>query len=356
MIDIVVRHDFPGFRLDVALHLPDGGATVLFGPSGCGKTTIIAAMAGLLRPDGGQIVLSGTTLFDRTVFIPPERRRMGVVFQDARLFPHLNVAENLRYGQRRAPPGPIGFDQVVALLDIAHLLARRPHALSGGERQRIAIGRALLSQPRLLLMDEPLSGLDATRKAEILPFLIRLKTALSLPILYVTHALEEVTALADTLVLLRAGRVELAGPLQALTGQADGPLARRDDAGVVLMAEVVAHDPPRRLTRLRVGEMVLLVPLLELPPGTRLRARIPAREVILAAAAPDGISVHNILPGRVIQIAEDPARHAALVAVESGGVSLLARVTPDAVQRLGLVPGGAVLALVKSVAVDVLGT
>jgi molybdate transport system ATP-binding protein len=275
------------------------------------------------------------------------------VFQDARLFPHLSVETNLRYGMRRAPAGGIGFDDVVSLLGIGAVLGRRPHTLSGGERQRVAIGRALLAQPRLLMLDEPLASLDAARKAEILPYLVGLK-ALGLPMIYVSHASEEVFLLADTLVLLEAGRTVAAGPLDELAARGDLPLAGRDDAGAVIALRVAGHDPARRLSLLKADGMELWVPLQDVVVGARVRARVPAREVILATEPPRAISVHNILPGRVRAITEVPRRHAALVEVAIGEAALLARVTPDAVARLALVPGVPVLALVKSMAVDVL--
>lgn len=345
--------------LDVAFEVDSPGVVALFGPSGAGKSSVLAAAAGLLRPDSCRIVLDGTVLADTDAGIwqPPERRRVGLVFQDARLFPHLSVAANLRYGLRRAPPGPTRFDDIADLLGLGGLLARRPRTLSGGQRQLVAIGRALLAQPRLLLMDEPLASLDSARKAEILPYLARLKATLALPVLYVTHALEEVAQLADSLVLLEGGRVVAAGPLDQIAARADLPLARRDDAAAVLACRVGGHDAARQLTRLDHGGLALLVPLQSAGLGSVLRVRIPAREVILArhdaAALRDALSLHNILPGTVRRVAED--RGAALVEVESGGAALLSRVTPDAVARLGLVPGSAVLALVKSVSVEVLG-
>jgi molybdate transport system ATP-binding protein len=351
MISVALRKDFSGFRLDVAFAAPTPGVVALFGPSGAGKSSIVAGIAGLLRPDAGEVVVDGVVLSDA---VPVERRRLGLVFQDARLFPHMNVETNLRYGLRRAPAGEIGFDAVVGLLGLERLLDRRPHSLSGGERQRVAIGRALLSQPRLLLLDEPLASLDAARKAEILPYLLRLKTALKLPIIYVTHALDEVFALADTLVLLDAGRVVASGPVAELSSRADLPLAVRDDAASVFDAVVAEHHPARRLSLLRAGTMQLWVPLVAAAVGQAMRVRIPAREIILATEAPNAISLHNIIPGVVQAIHIDAARHAALVEIDAGA-ALLARVTPDAVARLGLKPGSQVLALVKSMSVDVRG-
>ncbi len=355
-----LRHRFPGINLDIAFNVPESGVTALFGPSGAGKSTVLAAAAGLLRPDDCRIAIGDRIIADTAagIWLPPERRRVGLVFQDAKLFPHMSVATNLRYGLRRAPAGEIGFDAVVDLLGIAALLPRRPHTLSGGERQRVAIGRALLAQPRLLLMDEPLASLDAARKADILPYLARLHAALKLPVLYVTHAFEEVVQLADTLVLLEAGKVLAAGPVDAIAARADLPTARRDDAGAVLECRVLAHDPARQLTTLGCGGARLLVPLLPAPEGSLVRARVPAREVILARPAGTDIgaevSLHNILAGTVRAIAEDRPRQATLVEVDLAGTALLARVTPDAVTRLGLAPGAAVLAMVKSMSVDML--
>jgi len=359
MIEVALRHRWPGTVLDIEFTAPPG-ATALFGPSGAGKSSVVAAIAGLLRADEARIVVDGMVLSDTAhgVDVPVEQRRLGLVFQDARLFPHMKVADNLRYGLRRAPAGPpdaqIRFDDVVELLGIAPLLARRPHTLSGGERQRVAIGRALLAQPRLLLMDEPLASLDGARKAEILPYLARLKQSLALPIVYVTHALDEVLFMADTLVLLEAGRVRAAGPVAELTARGDLPLAERDDAGAVLEARVAEHHPARRLSLLRAGPLALWVPLAPAQLGTWLRVRIPAREIILATEVPQGISLHNILPTQVVNVTEDAVRHTAMVELATGPARLLARVTPDAVARLGLRPGKPVLALVKSMSVDVL--
>jgi molybdate transport system ATP-binding protein len=356
-LSVRLRHDFPSARMDMAFDAPSPGVTVLFGPSGAGKSTIILAAAGLLRPDTCRIEVGGTVMADTEtgLWLPPERRRAGLVFQDAKLFPHMSVATNLRFGMRRASPGTIRFDDVVELLGIGGLLDRRPHTLSGGERQRVAIGRALLAQPRLLLMDEPLASLDAARKAEILPYLTRLKTALSLPVLYVTHDLDEVTRLADSLVLIEAGRVIGFGPVAEVAARADLPLALRDDAGALLHCRVTSHDPARELTRLEGGGVSFLVPLLDIPLHGECRIRVPAREVILAGVAPDAISLHNIIPGTVRQITADPGRRAVAVEIALPDGALLARVTPDAIARLALAPGGPVLALIKSTSIEVLG-
>lgn len=354
-----LRHAFPGIRIDIAFEGPSPGITALFGPSGSGKSTVIAAAAGLLRPDSCRIVQDGEVLADieAGVWLPPERRRIGMVFQDSRLFPHMSVARNLRFGLRRAGEGRIGFNDVVALLGIGALLDRRPATLSGGERQRVAIGRALLAQPRLLLMDEPLASLDPQRKDEILPYLARLKSDLRLPVLYVTHDMQEVSALADHLVLIRAGSVLASGPLAEVTGRADLPMALRDDAGVTLVGRVESHDTARELSFLSVAGLTMVVPTVAASPGTEIRVRMPAREVILARRAPEEISVQNIFAGSIADIVDDPSRRAVLVQVVSGtgGASILARITRDAVNRLGLRPGMPVLALVKSMSVQIPG-
>jgi molybdate transport system ATP-binding protein len=356
-LSVALRHRFPAVQMDITFEVPSPGVTVLFGPSGSGKSTIINAAAGLLRPETCRIEVNGTVLADTRsgIWLPPERRRVGLVFQDSRLFPHMSVVTNLRFGMRRVAPGAIRFDEIVDLLGIAALLDRRPHTLSGGERQRVAIGRALLAQPHLLLMDEPLASLDTARKAEILPFLTRLKTALRLPVLYVTHALDEVARLADSMVLIEAGHVLGFGPVSEIAARTDLPLAQRDDAAALLMGQVEENDPHRALTRLQAGGATFWVPLLDLPVGTECRIRVPAREVILAILPPEAISLHNIVPGTVRRIAGDPSRRSVIVEIGLANGGLLSRITPDAVARLKLSPGQPVLALIKSTSIEVLG-
>ncbi|MBO1078659.1 molybdenum ABC transporter ATP-binding protein [Roseomonas haemaphysalidis] len=354
MLEVALRHDWPGFSLDVGFRAPAAGVTALFGPSGCGKSTILAAVAGLLRPDAGRIALGDAVLFDHggRRMVPAERRRCGMVFQDARLFPHLSVSGNLRYGLRRAPRGTTGpgFDEVVSLLGIEALLARRPAALSGGEKQRVALGRALLSRPAMLLMDEPLAALDAPRKAEVLPFLARLRQELSIPLLYVTHALEEVDQLADSLVLLAGGRVLASGAVEALAARTDLPmLAGRRDAGALLPCTVLAHDPARQLTRLGFPGGTLSVPLAPAPVGSTQRLRLRARDVAVATEEPRGLSVQNVLPV-VLEALEPGAAGEAMLRLRAGPSLLLARVTLDSAHRLSLRPGQPLWALVKSVA------
>ena len=356
MLEVALRHSLGAFALDVAFAAPTPGVTALFGPSGAGKSSVVDAIAGLLRPRAGRIAVDGVVFLDTAagIDLPAERRRVGYVFQDARLFPHLGVAANLRYGLARAPASErrIGFDAVVGLLGIERLLARRPHRLSGGERQRVALGRALLAQPRVLLMDEPLAALDAERRQEVLPYLERLHAELALPIVYVSHAMSEVVRLADTLVLLDQGRVAGVGPLAELSRRTDLPVfATRFGAGSVLDATVVSHATERGLTRLAIPGATLFVPLLDLPAGARRRIRVRARDVIIATRRPEAVSVRNVLPGRIVELrAIGPGQVAARI--DLGGSELLAQLTGDAVAELALAPGAAVFALVKSVAVD----
>ncbi len=357
MLEVALQHRWPGgFTLDVAFTAPPG-VTALFGPSGCGKSTILAAVAGLMRPDAGRVTLDGAPWQDSTTrqHLPAERRGCGLVFQDARLFPHLSVRSNLEYGARRAPadrPAGPGFGAVVEMLGIGALLDRRPAGLSGGERQRVALGRALLSRPRLLLLDEPLAALDTARRAEVLPFLARLRDAAPAPILYVTHALEEVDALADHLVLLQAGRVQAAGPLEDLAARTNLPqLTNRRDAGAVLACTLAGHDAERGLSTLHFAGGALRVALRPEAPGTALRLRIRARDVAVATRQPEAISVQNILPAEVTAI--DPAGpHEVFLRLGIGPATLLARITRDAVARLELAPGKSVFALIKSVSFD----
>jgi molybdate transport system ATP-binding protein len=358
LIEVAFRHAFAGRAtvLEIAFQAPSPGATVLFGPSGAGKSSVVAVLAGLLRPQAGRIVLDGQVLMDseRGIFLPPERRRLGLVFQDARLFPHLRVRGNLLYGFRRVPPGPFAFNGVVDLLGIGGLLRRRPHTLSGGERQRVAIGRALLSQPRVLLMDEPLASLDRPRRDEILRFLIGLKAQLAIPLVYVTHDAAELATLADSLVLLEDGKVTASGPLTELSARPDLPLAERDDAGAILIARVTGHDTVRSLTELRLpDDTAFLVPLQPGLPGSMARLKIPARDVVLAGSAPPETSVQNVLPGVVMAI-HAPQPPTATVSVLVGTARLLARITTDAVVRLRLRPGSPVFVLLKATAIDVM--
>ncbi len=349
ILTVEIEHRYRTGGISVAFQAPSPGVTALFGPSGAGKTTVMNAIAGLLHPKHIRVELNGLALHK----IPTARRRIGYVFQEGRLFPHLNVLRNLQYGSTRAPHGPIGRDDVISLLGLAPLLARWPHTLSGGERQRVAIGRALLSQPRLLLMDEPLSALDQARRDEILPYLARLRTAFELPIIYASHALDEVMRLADTLVLLEAGRQRATGKLTELVARVDLPLAARPDAAGVLRGKIYTHAPDRGLTCIACGADILWVPMVAAMEGTDVRLRVSAREVILALYEPRAISVTNVVGASVCALAALENEHAVLVELDlDGGGQLVSRVTLDAASRLDLRVGMKLLALIKAVSVE----
>ena len=349
-LSVTLRHGFPGFALDVAFEAP-AGVTALFGRSGAGKTTVVNAVAGLIRPARGRIVADGEVLVDtaRGVFLPPHRRRVGYVFQDGRLFPHLTVRDNLLYGARFAGGGEAGLGHVVEMLGIGALLGRRPGALSGGEKSRVAIGRALLARPRLLLMDEPLAALDDARKAEILPYVERLAGETGLPILYVSHAVAEVARLAATVVVLAGGQVARAGPVAEVFGDPDtAPLLGLREAGAVVAARVVAHAEDG-LTELAFAGGRLFVPRIAAAPGAAVRLRIQARDVVLALEAPRGISALNVFPATVTRLhaGEGPGM---MVALKAGEAALLARVTRRSAEAMGLREGLRLYAVLKSIA------
>jgi molybdate transport system ATP-binding protein len=354
--EIVLRahHAYPGFSFDVDLVLPGKGVTVLFGHSGSGKTTALRCVAGLERASQAFLSINGEVWQDDAAgrFIPPWQRPIGYVFQEASLFAHLNVHRNLIYGMRRTAGGVDAeeVDRIVALLGIGHLLDRAPDRLSGGERQRVAIARALLTRPRVLLMDEPLSALDTARKQEILPYLERLHDALEIPLLYVTHQIEEAARLADHLVLLEHGKVLASAPLGEALARLDLPLAREHEAGVVISAEVAGHEAAWHLTHLRFAGGNISVSQRPLEVGRAVRVRILARDVSIALNGDHASSIQNRFACTVQTIApaDDPAQ--CLVGLVAAGVPLFARVTRRAVDQLGMVPGLAVWAQVKAVA------
>lgn len=349
-LSVRLHHAFPGLTLDAAFDAP-AGVTALFGRSGAGKTSVINAVAGLLRPDDGQISLDGRVLLDtgQRLHVPPHKRHLGYVFQDARLFPHMSVQANLTYGQR-GTGGPT-LDEVCTLLDIRPLLARRPADLSGGEKQRVAIGRALLSQPQMLLLDEPLAALDMARKAEILPYLERLRDDLNIPMLYVSHALAEIARLATTVVVLEAGKVVTTGPAEQVLSDPD--MVRQlgvRNAGAVLPATVERHHPDG-LTELSVAAGRLFLPQTLLAPGHKTRVRILAQDIMLSLEKPQGLSALNILPATVSTLREGDGP-GVICALACGPDRLLARVTRRSAQALGLRPGLPVHAIIKAVSVD----
>lgn len=353
MIEACFRLDYPGFTLDVALSLPSSGITALFGHSGSGKTTLLRAIAGLERVPGGRLIFDGEVWQDGSTFLPTHRRPLGYVFQEANLFPHLSVQGNLDYGARRVGRRPAGADfaGIVELLGIGHLLGRRPDTLSGGERQRVAIARALLKEPRLLLMDEPLAALDLARKREILPFLEQLHETLKIPVLYVSHAPDEVARLADHIVVLDAGRAVAAGPLAETLARVDLPIRLGEDAGVVLDAAVAERDERWHLARLEIGADSLWVRDEGHPLGKRLRVRVLARDVSLARDEPAGTSILNHFRVIVQELAADTHPSLLLARVSLGEQSLVARLTRRSAAALGLAPGAQLWAQVKVVAV-----
>ena len=354
VIDVNVRRSFGGFQLDTQFQA-FGGLTALFGRSGAGKTSLVNLLAGLERPEAGRISVNGHVLFDSEagIDVPPEGRRLGYVFQEARLFPHLSVESNLTYGMKLLAASERHQDagQVIDLLDLAPLLARRPRTLSGGEKQRVALGRALLASPRLLLMDEPLASLDSARKNEILPFIERLRDDIKLPIVYVSHALEEVIRLADTMVILSDGQVVASGGVEDLMSRLDlRPLTGRYEAGAVLSVTVTGRDADFGLSQLSFGGNRFLVPALDLAEGATLRLRVRARDVSLSLEAPQGSSILNVFEGTITEIeAGEGAQADVLIDI---GVPLMARITRKSIHDLGLKPGMAVHALVKAVAID----
>lgn len=353
-LSVDITHRFGGFGLNVAFTAGDG-ITALFGRSGAGKTTIINAVAGLLRPDSGSIRFGDDVTFDAatSVFVPPARRRLGYVFQDARLFPHLNVRDNLTFGARYAPKGAQGpsIDDVIALLGLDGHLTRQPGSLSGGEKQRVSLGRALLAKPRMLLMDEPLASLDGPRKQDILPYLEHLRDGpLRLPILYVSHSVDEVARLADQLVLLKDGQVAAQGPLQdVMADPAAVPLLGARDAGAVLMAEVLAHEKDG-ISTLRLSGGDIHLPGVQAAVGSRIRLRVKAQDVMISTVLPEGLSALNVLPVTVESIFEGDGPGAA-IRLRAGDDPLIARITRRAVGTLGLAPGMPCYAILKATSV-----
>lgn len=341
------------FQLDASFSAPTPGITALFGRSGCGKSTLISLIAGLLEPDAGRVMIGDDVLVDcdRELHVDARHRRIGVVFQDSRLFPHLNVQANLRYGAKRVPRGTpehMKFDEVLKLLGLENLLHRRPHELSGGEKQRVALGRALLSQPRLLLLDEPLASLDMARREEVLPYLERLRDTLALPIVYVSHQFDEVLRLATRVVLLDAGRVVADGDIATVSRDPRlRAIVGAESVGAVVAGSVERTDVAG-LAMLRVGDAELTVEV-DARVGQRIQIQVLARDVIVATEAPRGLSVRNVVPAHVVSVTPDSGR-AVLVELDIGRTTtLLARITERASTELALEPGKQVWALIKAV-------
>lgn len=354
-IDVSLAHDFPGFALDVRFSVERPGVTALFGPSGAGKTSIINAIAGTFRPQQGRIVIAGRPVFDsaRSLWLSPRSRRTGYVFQDARLFPHMSVRDNLLFGwrraQKRAELGEI--ERIIALLGLEHLQERMPRSLSGGEKSRVGLGRALLSSPDILLLDEPLAALDVQRRQEILPYLERLRDEARLPMLYVSHALDEVARLADQIVVLKDGRVARQGSVFDVLTDIELPeFAGSEPLGAVIETRIGALRSDG-LTALDFDGGTLLVQELNRPQGTVQRVRVRAEEIMLALEEPRTISANNVLLMHVLGVRRDSATHAD-VQLLCGRTRLVARITRASLERLNLAPAKPVFAIIKSVTVD----
>jgi molybdate transport system ATP-binding protein len=344
---------YPGFTLDVQLDLPGRGVSALFGRSGCGKTTCLRAMAGL-EPARGRLEITGDVWQDdaQNRFLPTHKRPLGYVFQESSLFAHLTVRGNVEYGMKRVPASQrqVSLDQAVDLLGIATLMNRKPETLSGGERQRVAMARALASSPRLLLLDEPLAALDAQRKSEVLPYLERLHSQLDIPVLYVSHALDEVIQLADTLVVLEQGRVVVSGPLAQTLARLDTTHVLGDDTSALLEGTVAERDERWHLARIAFPGGSLWLRDSGLAAGSRVRVRVLARDVSIATQEPQATSIQNVLPCLVHSIAPDSHPSQQLVQLMCGESLLRARITARACEALSLVPGKPAWAQVKSAA------
>jgi molybdate transport system ATP-binding protein len=350
-IEARFRIDWSDFSLDVDLSVPARGVTSLFGPSGCGKTTLLRAIAGLEHYRGGFLKVGDMTWQEANRFVPPHRRPLGYVFQEASLFAHLSVRRNLEYGVKRLPKAgsKVSLQQAIELLGIEHLLERKPDRLSGGERQRVAIARALAVSPKLLLMDEPLAALDLNRKQEILPYIETLHKELDIPVIYVSHSPDEVARLADHLVLLEAGRVRASGAISDMLTRLDLPLAHGSDAEALIEATVAGHDENYHLTHLDSAGGRFTVIRKELPVGSAVRLRVAARDVSLTLEPQSGTSILNIFPATVDELIPDGKAQMA-VRLMVGGVPMLSRVTRKSASVLDLKPGKLVYAQAKSVA------
>ena len=359
MLKVNLNHRLGDFRLEAEFEAEANSITGLFGKSGAGKSSLIDMVSGLVTPDHGHISIGDDVLFDskRGIDLPPEKRRIGYIFQDSRLFPHMNVRANLTYGMPRGASdeksqnGEMSFDQVVDLLGFSSLLDRRPKNLSGGEKQRIAIGRALLSNPRLLLMDEPLASIDVQRRNEILPFVEQLRDEIGMTVIYVSHAIEEVIRLADKMVLLSDGQIAATGSVEDIMSRLDlHPLTGRFDAGAVLSTTFSRYDTEFDIGELAFGGGTFRVTGVNLPAGTPLRAHVRARDVSLMLTRPEGTSILNVFEGRITEIGDYGGPQIDILM--DIGAPLMARVTRKSYTDLQLAKGKSVFALIKAVAID----
>jgi len=362
MIQIQINRQLGNFRVSAQFESQTRGVVALFGQSGSGKTSIVNMIAGLLTPDSGRIKIDGRVLFDsdHKINLKIHERSIGYVFQESRLFPHLSIRSNLNYGRKRAPKNArqIDFEEVISVLGIGHLMDQKPRTLSGGERQRVALGRALLANPDILLMDEPLASLDAARKSEILPFIEMVRDRFNVPIIYVSHSMDEIIRLADTLVLVNDGEIAAVGPVEELTSRIDlRRLTGRYDAGSVIAATVEKHDEEYGLTHLTFNDKNIRVPRVQAPVGITARVRIRARDVSLALDKPDNVSQLNVFSGKISEIGErrnnddGTESHDIDICVDIG-VPLWVRITRWSLDQMQLVEGKEVYALIKSTSID----
>ncbi|MBK18436.1 MAG: molybdenum ABC transporter ATP-binding protein [Rhodospirillaceae bacterium] len=362
MIEIDVTRQLGNLEISAKIETQTRGVLALFGQSGSGKTSIVNMVAGLLNPDSGRVKIDGRVLFDSEsgINLQIHERRIGYVFQESRLFPHMSVLKNLNYGRRRAPNNArqIDFDDVIEVLGIKHLIDQKPYTLSGGERQRVALGRALLANPDILLMDEPLASLDVARKSEILPFIEMIRDRFEVPMIYVSHSMDEIIRLADTLVLVDDGQVKAVGPLEELTSRLDlRRLTGRYDAGSVIAAKIESHDEEFGLTTLTFKGGKLRVPRVKNVPGTSVRIRIRARDVSLSLEKPSQVSQLNVLEGRISELRahrlndDGSEPHDIDICVDIG-VSLWVRITRWSLAQMKLVEGQSIYALIKSTSID----
>ena len=357
MLDVQVAGPIGDIEIDTQFTTEAGTVTALFGPSGAGKTTVINMIAGLVKPQIGRITINDEVLFDSNSAIdqPPDKRGVGYVFQENLLFPHLTVKGNLCYGQKLTPKIDryVNFDEVIELLGISTLLARRPASLSGGEKKRVALGRSLLANPRVLLMDEPLAGLDTHRKHEILPFIEGIRQEVQLPIVYVSHDIGEVLRLSDQIALIENGRTVLVGPSETVANHADARrLIGKNDPSTIVSGTVTSQDSGFGLTNLETQAGLIRIPEIKIPPGSPIRLRLHSRNISIALSKPRDISILNVLPGTIENIEQIDGSAVDVQIRIATRIVILARITSLARKNLNLSIGTSVFALIKSVAVD----
>ena len=353
LLEAKFKMNYSRFTLDVEMSLPSKGVTVVVGPSGSGKTTLLRCLSGLEKAHLGYLKIAGHVWQDEGIFVPVQYRKIGLVFQESRLFPHLNIQENLLYGYQRTSPDErnLQFDEVAQVLNLGTLLKCRPEKLSGGERQRVAIGRALLTSPKLLLMDEPLASLDMQLKAEIIPFIKRIEKKFKTPIIYVTHSMNEVLQLVDTMVILKAGKVENIGSVEEVFSDVRlREVVGGEQLGAVLETRVIEHDEGFGLTKLGFMGQILHVPRQHIPVGQSLRVHIHSKDVILSTVQPKGVtSVLNTLSAKVKKVGElDPEGYSVDIELDAGR-PILATITRKSLTKLNLQLGQTIYAHIKAI-------